>query len=132
MKRGASSTNQFKKRKRKRNGVSTSTSVLNLAGTPSGKPQLMHIWHSNIEDPCTTRQSTVPIPSEPQVEQAQAEEADAGEWEDVQDSMLVQSPAPARPKRKQGNDSVSPGLSDSDAYLFSYRQRWGRGSHVDR
>jgi len=70
-KRGPGETT-LKKRKRKRNGISTSSSVLELVKAPPSKPQLMQVWHTNTEDPFTLRQSMVTIPSEPRIEGAHA------------------------------------------------------------
>ena len=134
LKRGASSTNTFKKRKRKRNGISTSSSILDPVDTE--KPQLMSVWHTNAEDLSTSRQSMVQVPFEPQIEGPQVEgtySEVAGE--DFEVIAPTRRKVPVQPKRKRGNDSVSSSSSDptaSDIFTPSNRRRWRRGSHIGR
>ena len=96
LKRGASSKSTFKRRKRKRNGVSTSCSVLDAFDTPLEEPELMQVWHTNAEDPCTSWQSAVPIPSEPLLKGAGTGEV----GEEFGVVAPTQSPVHAKPKRK--------------------------------
>lgn len=107
-KRGTGDTGTFKKRKRKRNGVSFSSSVLDPVDTPPPKPRLMRVWHTNVEDPSMSRRSVVPIPPEPQLEGPRLEEVDPrveGEGSEVTESTSI--PVLVQPKRKRGNNSVS-------------------------
>lgn len=55
-----------KKRRWRKNGISTSVTVMDV---PTDKPQLMRVWHTNTEEPGVSRQSVVPISSEPQVQE---------------------------------------------------------------
>ena len=97
-------------RKRRKNGITSSSSVLDVFDTLPNKPQLMRIQHTNTADPTTSRQSVVQIPSEPPTEEANTESV--GEASDIFVSLA--SAAPVRPKRKKGNnnsvshDSVTP------------------------
>lgn len=99
-KRGPPKTT-LKKRKRKKNGISSSSSVLELVDT--SKPQLMQVWHTNVEDPFVSQQSVVSIPSEPQLEQMNT----GAEGEDVDVTVPVVVTPSKWPKRKRGNNSVS-------------------------
>ena len=86
-----------KKRRWRKNGISTSVTVMDV---PTDKPQLMRVWHTNTEEPGVSRQSVVPISSEPQVQE-----------EDMQvvgeNFGVIASVVKAKPKRRRGNDSVS-------------------------
>jgi len=95
----------FKTRKRRKNGVSSSSSVLDAFDTVPSKPRFMRVWHTNTTDPTTSRQSVVQISSEPHVEEANTEsiEETSGTFTPPVNTI------PARPKRKRGNDSVSRG-----------------------
>lgn len=101
LKRGANEAS-LSKRKRRRNGVSASSSVLDTADTQPGQPHLMRFWHTNAEDPATPRLSEVPIPSKPQIEEANIENME----ENVSYVASAVKKTRARPKRKRGNDSV--------------------------
>ena len=57
----------------------------------------------NIEDPFTSRQSVVSIPSEPQLKQMNT----GAEGEDVDVTVPVAVMPSKQPKRKRGNNSVS-------------------------
>ena len=73
--------------------MSIRTSVLDVADIPPEKPQLMPVWHTNVEDPCTARWSEVPVPSEPRIEGAQTKEANTGMGgEDFEVVALASSP----------------------------------------
>ena len=111
LKRGASETT-FNKRKRKKNGISSSTSLLGRPVNPQpGKPKKsMRAWHTNVEDPCTIRRSAVPIPCEPQDWEAEVTEAGG---EDFVAAVPASESVPKKPKRKRGNDSVSPNTGGS-------------------
>ena len=79
--------------------MSTSVAVMNI---PADKSQLMRVWHTNVEDPLASRQSMVPIPPKPQIQE-----------EDMRVTVENFEAAPTvnrirvRPKRRRGNDSVS-------------------------
>ena len=105
LKRGPGKSPVRKTRKRKKNGISRSSLVLDLVDPPTDKPQLMRVWHRNVEDPCTSRQSVVVIPPEPQTGEMSIE----GSREEIEATAPASSAAPTRPKRKRrrGNDSVS-------------------------
>lgn len=64
----------------------------------------MRAWHTNVEDPCTIRRSAIPIPHGRQDQGAEVTEAGG---EDFVAAAQVFEPAPKKPKRKRGNDSVS-------------------------
>lgn len=64
---------------------------------------LMRVWHTNVEDPASTRQSKVPVPLQPPIQDVPMDT----ESEDFTAFVPVVDSVPARPKRKQGNDSVS-------------------------
>ena len=104
-KRGASETT-YNKRKRKKNGISSSTSLLGRpVNAPPSKPKKsLRAWHANVEDPCTIRRSVIPIPSGRQDQGAEATEAGI---EDFVGASPVLESGPKKPKRKRGNDSVS-------------------------
>ena len=108
-KRGPGGTRVLNTRKRRKNGVSTSSSVLDLVDTPSDIPQVMRVWHTNAEDPTTSRQSAVLIPSEPQIKE-QNTEAGGGDFEAI---APVSRTVPVKPKRRLANNSVSPNPNDS-------------------
>lgn len=95
----------LKGRKRRRNGISTTASVLDVLDTPLSEPQLMQVWHTNTTDPTTSRKSAVPIPLEPQIGGV-----NAGLVEESFDAIAPEvGTVPVRPKRKYGNNSVSHG-----------------------
>ena len=98
-------------RKRRWKGVSSSSSVLGPASTSPGETQLMQFWHTNTEDPFTSRKSTVVVPSEPKTLDTDTE----GGGVDLETVTPVLDTARARPKRKQGNDSVSRDPTDLNA-----------------
>jgi hypothetical protein len=110
-KRGPDGTRALKTRKRRKNGISTSSSVLDPVDTPPDKPQVMRIWNTNAEDPTTSRQSTVPIPSEPQIKE-QNTEAGGGDFEAIAPASRA---IPVKSKRRTVNDSVSPNPNDSNS-----------------
>ena len=90
-------------RKRRKNGLSTSSSTLDGPGVLSTKRQFMQIWHTNAEDPAAMpRKSEVLLPTEPQI----MEDAGAA-GENFASIPPEESTAAPRPKRKRGNDSVS-------------------------
>jgi hypothetical protein len=101
LKRGAHEAT-LSKRKRRRNGVSASSSILDIADTQPGQSHLMRFWHTNAEDPATSRLSEVPIPSKPQIEEANIENME----ENFSYVASAAKKTRARPKRKRGNDSV--------------------------
>jgi hypothetical protein len=88
--------------------MTTSSSVLGPFDTPPSKLELMRVWHTNTEDPCTSRQSVVPISSETHIEEANTE----AEEEDFEATAPVSNTVPVQSKRRQGNDSVSPNSND--------------------
>lgn len=98
----------LKKQKQKKNGISSSSSVLEL--TDTSQPWVMQVWHTNVEDPLVFRRSVVPIPSGPQLEgmntgaKGSYTEADQ---EDFNVIALAADVVHARPKRKRGNNGVS-------------------------
>lgn len=102
LKRASSGANGYKKRKRKKNGVSTSSSVLELLDNPPNKLRFMPVWHTNVEDPTSLRRSAVPIPSEPPIQ-----EALETEQEDFVATVSVVSSAPGLSNREKRNNSVS-------------------------
>ena len=104
-KRGASETS-YNKRKRKKNGISSSTSLLGgpVDAPPSKPKKSMRAWHTNVEDPYTVRRSAVPIPCGHQDQGVEATEAGG---EDLTTTVSVLESTPKKPKRKRGNDSVS-------------------------
>jgi hypothetical protein len=105
LKRGPSKALSARARKRKRNGVSTITSVLDFTDVSPDKTELMRVWHTNVEDPSASRKSVVPVPSEPQ-----AGEADTEVWEDIEVITPASNSTSAQPKQKRGkrgNNSVS-------------------------
>jgi hypothetical protein len=118
LKRGRGGFSSSKTRKRKRNGVSTSSAVLDFGGSeaeiacqpaaqpfiPSGNTQVMRVWHTKVESPFASRKSTVLVPSEPPTGEAN-DEGCRGDSEDTPEALSV---VPSRPRRKRGNDSVSP------------------------
>ena len=129
-KRASSRNDLFKKRKRKKNGMSASSSVLELPDSPSNEPQLMSIWHTNVEDPTSVRRSKVPVSSEPP---SQGSPMETGEEGFVVPAPVVGS-VPVPPKRKQKNDSVSFHViqmtrpSQQISLLTSFnRRRWRHG-----
>jgi hypothetical protein len=100
-KRGTRETT-LSKRKRRKNGLSASSSVLGVVETPPSQPHLMRVWQTNTEDLSTSRLSQVPIPSKPQIEEASTETI----GEDVNGIAPAVKKARVRPKRRRGNDSV--------------------------
>lgn len=105
LKHGASGTH--KTRKQRKNGISSSSLLLDVVDTdtPLTKPQLMQVWHTNTADPTTSRQSTVPIPSESHVQVKEASTKCQGEFFNT--TVPTVTTIRARPKRKRGNNSVS-------------------------
>lgn len=103
-KRHASKTS--KPRKRTKNGISTNSQVLDHTFDPTPNPrEVMHIWHTNTKPGTVARRSSTRIPS-PQPQRPLLGESveQFGEGSDV----AFTAPAVARPKRKYGNDGVSP------------------------
>ena len=77
----------------------------------------MPVWHTDVEDPYTSQQSEVLVPSEPQIGRAQAKEPNTREGgEDFGAIVLVSGPILMWPKWKQANDSVSPVPNDSNPF----------------
>lgn len=115
LKRGSSESNH-NKRKRKKNGISSSTVLLGCpVGTPLSKPKKsLRAWHTNVEDPFTIRRSAVPIPRGFQDQGAEVSEAGG---EDFVATVPVVKSAPKKPKRKRGNDSVSHNTSGSKSVV---------------
>lgn len=101
-KRLARETAHPKRRKRKRNGISTSTEVLDVVG-PSAPTEAMDIWHTNTEEPAVVQKSSAPIPKFEYPHPADQVEL-FGEALDTADTLPAIS---ARPKRKTQNNSVS-------------------------
>ena len=62
--------------------------------------QFMRVWHTNIEDPCTSRESVVLIPPKPQVQEEDMQVT-------VENFETTVSVVSTVPKRRRGNDSVS-------------------------
>ena len=113
-----SSEGQFhKKQKRKKNGVSTSSLLLDPVDALPSKLRLMRVLHTNVEDPHMVRQSTIPISRGHRGQGADAR-AVGQDVEVLEEDIIVTVPmldsGSVRPKRKQGNDSVSYNL-DSDS-----------------
>jgi hypothetical protein len=103
-KRTASEAQTHTKRKRKKNGVSKSCSV--LEPVPHTVPmatssRLMPVFHTNAEDPSSVRRSTVPVLSKPQSQRVLTE-TDGGDF-----STVLPTPVRSKRRRKRGNDSVS-------------------------
>lgn len=99
----ASKPHIYGKRKRKKNGVSVSRSVLErVSATPINLP-VMPVWNTNVEDPTSVRRSTVPVLPELLLQDIPVAETEGEEFVTV---PVVDS-IPRRPKRKQGNNSVS-------------------------
>ena len=71
----------------------------------------MWIWNMNAEDPTTSHQSTVLIPSEPQIKE-QNTEAGGGDFEAT---ALASRAVPVKSKRRTVNNSVSPNPNDSNS-----------------
>ena len=123
-----------KPRKRRWKGISTTVSILDFADTPSSEAQVMHVWHTRVEDPSTSRKSLVTILQEPQTE-----EADAGvHGEDLEDIAPASTVVSVGPKRRRGNDSVSYPSQAICKFpvilrlLSLDRQRWRHGYYLGR
>jgi len=69
----------------------------------------MRIWHTNVEDPSTSRKSAVAVLSKTQAREAIAEDG-GGE---LKSNTPVFGAVPARAKQKQRNDSVSYDATDT-------------------
>jgi hypothetical protein len=92
-----------KPRKRRKNGVSMRSELLEpTEATPSGAPP-MRVWCTNAEDPLTTRKSRVQVPRKPRSPEIGVVAGDV-EFITIESAS---NPDPARPKRKKKNDSVS-------------------------
>ena len=107
-KRGHGESQAHTKRKRKRNGVSTQSSILVPVDTPPPKTsKVMQVLHTNLEDPHTVRRSTVPISRGHQGQESNTKAL----GDDIGgDDFVAAAPAASRttrPKRKRRNDSVS-------------------------
>lgn len=99
-KRVASETQAYTKRKRKKNGISKSSSVLELTTyTPRNSSQFMRVLHTNVEDPSSVRRSAVPRQPKPENKQVPTET--------YEEDFATSAPVPEQPKRRQENDSVS-------------------------
>ena len=122
----------LKGRKRRKNGISSSSAILGLSNDHLGKPQYMPVWHTCTSDPTVSQQSTVPISSKPRVE----EDESAKSMEETFDATMFDvttSVMSTQPKWERGNDSVSrcPMVLNCSANLLN-RQRWRCGYHFDQ
>lgn len=72
----------------------------------------MRVWHTNAEDPTSTRRSTVPILPKPPSQDVPVETEGEESWVDIPDVDSI----PQRPRRKQANDSVS--CNATNSYFF--------------
>lgn len=101
-KRPASKVATPRRRKRRWNGVSTSSQTLDLVEPPD-LTETMRVWHVNTEDPAAIRMSSAPIPNLQNPTPAPVEQA--VQFEEAT-GATGKPPAPKR-KRKNRNDSVS-------------------------
>lgn len=104
MSKRVSSEGQFhKKRKHKKNGVSTSSLLLDPVDAPPSKSRLMWVLHMNIEDLHTVRRSTIPISRGHRGQGADAR-AVGQDVEVLEEDVVVTVPmldsGSVRPKRK--------------------------------
>ena len=110
LKRGASGFGLKTQQKRRKNGISSHTVILDLADTPPSKPQVMRVWQMSTSDLSTSQVSVIPIPSGPKTEEPSTKFAE----DSIDEIMPLAHPVRPRrvkPKRKFGNDSVSRGYS---------------------
>ena len=108
LKRGHSENQAHMKRKRKRNGVSTHSSILVPVDPPPPKTsKVMQVLHTNLEDPHTVRKSTVPISRGHQGQKLNTKALGDDIGEDDFVAITPVASRTARRKRKRRNDSVS-------------------------
>ena len=104
------------KRKRKRDGVSTHSSLLVPVDAPPSTSKHMRVFHTNVEDPYSIRKSTVQISSGHQGQGSDAKpEGDDVGGDDFVATVPAVGRVRARPKRKRRNDTVSRDEYDSTA-----------------
>ena len=104
-----------RKRKRKVNGISRSSEILDtppeILRAPQSRPDFMRVWRTNAETPAVVQKSSTPIPNllaEQVVRFREGSNAVGTPLAPVELPAAVDtSPETALPKRKTRNNSVS-------------------------
>ena len=102
-KRPANTLTAAQTRKRRRNGVSSSRTVLESAEVPSHPGQAMRVWKTNVGNHRATERSMIPL--QPKASGAQPEDQTLDEAEPM--FVEVDTTTAKKKKRSRGNDSVS-------------------------
>ena len=108
-KRPASTPTTAQMRKRRKNGVTTSRTVLEPVETPPALTQGMRVWHINVKEPRVVRKSVIPLQPEVAGVQLEDQALDQVEAVTVEAGTGVGGKRKRKKRtRKRANDSVSP------------------------